>query len=78
MRQRQFDARDPVQVELVLRRRVVDDLRRAPGVARNLEVGRLDLAERAAVRAQVMEALAPFQGPGGFDLPAVCLVASAR
>ena len=41
-------------------------------------LGRLDLAERAAVRAQVMEALAPFQGPGGFDLPAVCLVASAR
>ena len=41
-------------------------------------LGRLDLAERAAVRAQVMEALAPFRGPGGFDLPAVCLVASAR
>ena len=41
-------------------------------------LARLDLAESAAVRAQIMRALAPFEGPGGIDLPAVCLVASAR
>lgn len=40
-------------------------------------LARLDLAESTAVRAEVMEALASFRGPGGLDLPAVCLVASA-
>ncbi len=41
-------------------------------------LARLDAAESAAVRAEVMEALAPFAGPAGIDLPAMCLVASAR
>ena len=41
-------------------------------------LARLDAAESAAVRAELMEALAPFAGPAGIELPAMCLVASAR
>lgn len=41
-------------------------------------LARLDPAERAAVKAEIMETLAPFSGTGGMELPALCLVASAR
>ncbi len=41
-------------------------------------LARLDPAERAEVKAEVMETLAPFSGTGGMELPALCLVASAR
>lgn len=40
-------------------------------------IARLDPAERAQVKAEIMEALAPFTGSGGMELPALCLVASA-
>ena len=47
----------------------------AGGVAIVLE--RLDEDERARVRQQLVAQVAPFDGPGGIELPALALVVSA-